>query len=297
MTLRRGCSALPFAGAFLAATIGCGGQHRAEMTEAARAAQAPTYVALGDSVAFGLDPRLVPAPHFSCFSCPSFTASAPPRNADVFVGYPEYLRVRLGIALVDAACPGETTASFSARVRTGQAAICAEFKAEDWLHVGYDGTQRRYALDVLGRHPHVELVTVQVGANDVLDVVAACGADPTCVNDRIGGVLLAVRANLSDILSSIRSAGYTGPIVVPGYYAPSPAWAGLVSPLNQYLALAASGAGAVFVDLQPLFGSDPCGAGFLIRLGPSNAAAGCDMHPSEAGARLIASAIASSIGR
>ncbi len=289
--------ALPFAGALFVLAVGCDAQHTSELTGAARAGGTPTYLALGDSVAFGLDPHLVPPAPFSCFSCGTFTGAAPPRSGDVFVGYPEYLQQRLGAALVNASCPGETTVSFAKRIRAGQAAICAEFKSEDWLHVDYDGTQRSYTLDALSRLPRVELVTLQIGANDVLDLVFACGADPACVNGGIGGVLATVYANVSDVLSSIRRAGYRGSIVVPGYYAPSPAWDELVPAVNQYLALAASGSGAVFVDLRTLFGADPCGDGWLIPVDPLDPAAGCDMHPSAAGAQLIASAIASAIGR
>ncbi len=288
---------MPLVAVLLALAVGCGAQDRAEVTAGARTEATPTYLALGDSVAFGLDPHLVPKVPFSCFSCGTFTAAAPPPDGSVFVGYPERLQPRLGIPLVNASCPGETTASFGARIRTGQAAICGYFKAQDWLHAGYGGTQRGYALDLLANQPGVELVTLQLGANDVLDLVAACASDPACVNDGIGGVLLGVYANVSGVLSSIRSAGYARPIVMPGYYAPSPEWTALVGGLNQYLAAAASGSGAVFVDLQTLFGSDPCGAKLLIPLDPLDPGAGCDIHPSEAGAALIASAIASAIGR
>ncbi len=289
-------SALPFAGALLALALGCGRQQNAELTAPARVDGTPTYLALGDSIAFGFDPRLVPPVPFSCFSCDSFTGAVSPRNDD-FVGYPELLQQRLGISLANASCPGETSTSFGARAAEGQAAICAEFKQQQWLHATYDVTQRRYALDFLARHPGVELVTVAVGANDVLDLVAACGSDPTCVNAGIGGVLTTVHANVSGILSAIRSAGYQGPLVVPTYYAPSPAWTELVSAVNSCLALAASGSGAVLVDLPTLFGADPCGGGLLIPVDPLDPTAGCDIHPSEAGARLIATEIAKAIGR
>lgn len=288
-------SALPVA-ALLALTVGCGGQ-TSGIASAARVDGVPAYLALGDSVAFGLDPGLVPAVPFSCFSCGSFSGTAPPPNDNVYVGYPEHLQERLGIPLENASCPGETAASFGAQVRVGQATICAEFKEQQWLHASYDGTQRRHALDYLESHPRVELVTLQLGANDVLDLVAACGGDPACVSAGLGGVLAAVHAGVSDVLAAIRGAGYAGPIVVPTYYAPSPAWTELVAALNFYLALAASANGAVPVDLEALFGADPCGAGLLIPLDPLDPAAGCDIHPSEAGARLIASAIASAVGR
>jgi lysophospholipase L1-like esterase len=285
------------AGALVALAVGCGGQERVNQTEAVRASETPTYLALGDSIAYGLDPRLVPEPAFSCFSCSSLTGTVPPSSDDVFAGYPEYLQEQLNIPLENASCPGETSASFGARARTGQAAICRQFKEQDWLHARYDGTQWRYALDFLARHPRVEVVTITLGANDVLDLVATCGADPACVNEGLGGVLLTVHANVSDILSAIRNAGYAGLIVVPTYYAPSPAWTDLVRALNSYLGLAASRFDAVPVDLQALFGSDPCDAGLLIKLDPLDPGVGCDIHPSEAGARLIAAAIANAIGR
>ena len=286
------------AGALVALAVACGEEQRAPLASAVRVDDRPAYLALGDSVPFGLNPHLVPALPFSCYSCGSFTAAAEPASDDVFVGYPEYLQRRLGIALANASCPGETSASFGARpAAAGQAAICAEFKAQDWLHVGVAPTQRRYALDYLARHSRVELVTLTLGANDVLDLVAACGADPACVNAGLGGVLATVHANVRAILSEIRSAGYRGPLVVPTYYAPSPEWTALVSAVNSYLALAAAGSGAVPVDVQALFGSDPCAAGLLIRLDPLDAGAGCDMHPSAAGARLIATSIATAVGR
>jgi lysophospholipase L1-like esterase len=297
MTVTFRGSALPFAGALLALAVGCGGEHRADLTAAARVDGTPTILALGDSIAFGLDPHLVPAVPFSCFSCGTFTGAVPPPTDNVFVGYPEHLQRRLGMSLQNASCPGETSASFGAPVAAGQAAICAEFKEQRWLHASYGGLQRRYALDFLGRRPRVGLVTLTLGANDVLDLVAACGAEPACVNAGVGGVLTSVHANVSGALSAIRGAGYGGPIVVTTYYAPSPDWTQLVSALNAYLGLAASASGAVPVDLQTLFGADPCGAGLLIPVDPLDPAAGCDMHPSPAGAALIADAIASAIGR
>jgi len=58
-----------------------------------------TYLALGDSVAFGyVPPQAVPAPNYS-----------DPRS---FVGYPEDVARALHIRVSNASCPGETTASF-----------------------------------------------------------------------------------------------------------------------------------------------------------------------------------------
>ncbi|HEX9052849.1 MAG TPA: SGNH/GDSL hydrolase family protein [Anaeromyxobacter sp.] len=295
VTYRRGVRS--FLGAVLALAVGGAGQARAGSTAGVRVDVKPAYLALGDSVPYGLDPHLTPVLPFSCFSCGSFTSPTPPPTDHVFVGYPEFLSDRIGLPLTNASCPGETSASFSAPVGAGQAAICAAFKAQDWLHVRSQETQRQFALDFLQTHPHVELVTFAVGANDVFDLLAACGMDPTCVNAGIGGVLASVHANVRDVLSALRGAGYAGPVVVPGYYAPSPAWDALVSAANAQLWAAASPFDTVPVDLRALFGADPCGAGLLIPLDALEPAAGCDVHPSEAGARLIASAIADALRR
>jgi hypothetical protein len=57
-----------------------------------------TYLALGDSVAFGyVPPQAVPAPNYS--------------DAHSFVGYPEFLAQRLQERVFNASCPGETAAS------------------------------------------------------------------------------------------------------------------------------------------------------------------------------------------
>ena len=57
-----------------------------------------TYLALGDSVAFGyVPPQAVPAPNY--------------RSAHSFVGYPEDVAQALRVRVWNASCPGETTAS------------------------------------------------------------------------------------------------------------------------------------------------------------------------------------------
>jgi len=57
-----------------------------------------TYLALGDSVAFGFVPAdAVPAPKYF--------------DAHSFVGYPEFLAQQLNERVSNASCPGETTAS------------------------------------------------------------------------------------------------------------------------------------------------------------------------------------------
>src|SRR5262245_42430963 len=57
-----------------------------------------TYLALGDSVAFGyVPPNAVPAPKYLV--------------AHSFVGYPQFLAQRLNERVSNASCPGETSTS------------------------------------------------------------------------------------------------------------------------------------------------------------------------------------------
>src|SRR4051812_41364557 len=58
-----------------------------------------TYLGLGDSVSFGYqEPGVVPAPDYS--------------HASSFQGWPEHTGRALHIKVVNASCPGETSASF-----------------------------------------------------------------------------------------------------------------------------------------------------------------------------------------
>ena len=118
-----------------------------------------TYLALGDSVAFGyVPPQAVPAPDYS-----------DPRS---FVGYPEDVARALHIRVSNASCPGETTASFlvpgaPSNGCENSPGSSVGYRTEYPLHVPYRGTQMQYALKYLAVHRHTRLVTIDIGANDV----------------------------------------------------------------------------------------------------------------------------------
>src|SRR5215470_4424680 len=107
-----------------------------------------TYLALGDSVAFGYVPsQAVPAPNYLV--------------AHSFVGYPEDVAQALRIRVFNASCPGETTDSMlvagvvsngcenSPNSPTGYRTLFP-------LHVQYQGTQMEYALKYLAVHRHTQ---------------------------------------------------------------------------------------------------------------------------------------------
>jgi lysophospholipase L1-like esterase len=244
-----------------------------------------TYLALGDSVPFGYRggvPQLYPKP-------------------SNFVGYPELVAEDLDLRLLNASCPGETTASFSDV--TAQSNGCSNavgsgiaYRDNFRLHVNYHGSQLDYALRVLEKAPHVRLVTLQLGANDGFLCQAAGGCTSP---EQIAVVAEQVRANLKTILDTLRSEGdYRGRIVVVTYYALNYADPTVVAGtqiLDQAItAVATQVKGVVVAD------------GFAAFQGPSLAAGGSptaaglvypnDVHPTPQGQRLLATAVEQAVG-
>lgn len=258
-----------------------------------------TYLALGDSVAFGLDPRLlVPAP------------TGPP--ASDFVGYPEIVAARLHLLLskkeVNAACPGETSGSF---MTPGAPDLgCHDtgpqgqppYKTWAGLHTMYPGTQLSFATSELSANKHINLVTLGIGSNDVLLLLRDCSTAPdpgACFASQIQGVLQAVGGNLAQILAAIRATNYTGKLVLVGFYSPRPDLDPLAVALRSIMLDVGSHFGVVFADgfgafqtAAADFGGDACQAGLLIRLDATT----CDIHPSPAGRDLLAATVLAAIG-
>lgn len=253
-----------------------------------------TYLALGDSVAFGYVPATaVPAPKYL--------------DAHSFVGYPEYLAQQLNERVSNAACPGETSASLL--VAGAQSNGCENslgspvgYSTLYPLHVQYQGTQMEYALHYLAAHKHTRLITIDVGANDAF-LCQATTPDHCTSPLEIAGVANQIGANLATIFHDLRVvAGYSGPIVVLTYYSLSysnPAVLAGAQFLDSVLAGVTTANGGIVADgldafkaPSLAFGGDPCAAGLLIKLPDGT----CNIHPSPAGHRLLAAAIAEAIG-
>jgi len=249
----------------------------------AQGVSAPRYLALGDSVTFGFITQ----------------AGFEYVNADNFIGFPSYAGQGAKLNVINAACPGETTGSFLSSAAPDDG--CREFRlAGAQLHVAYSSTQLDFALAFLKSHPQTRLVTVGLGADDVLLLRAACQGDPTCIATELPTVLAGVTANMETILTDLRATGFTGTIIVVNYYSvdySDSTETALTSALNDALAAAAAQAGVVVADVFTAFqtattpaGGKTCNAG-LLNANPASQFT-CDIHPSQSGQMLIGKVVA-----
>ena len=247
-----------------------------------------TYLALGDSVAYGYDPTV--------------TSPAPSK----YVGYPEISASALHLLQsgkeVNASCPGETSGSF---LMGGPGNGCQAFKDTVGLHTNYTGTQSSFAVSQLQSNKHIDLVTLGIGGNDLLLLQQSCSTAPSfvvCVTAALPGVLQTYGANLTQILTELRvQAGYTGTIILVEYAAPNnnPLFIEAVAALNQVMVGVGTPFGARFADgftafqiASAFYGGDPCAAGLLVRLSATT----CDVDPSRAGQDLLAATVLFAVG-
>jgi lysophospholipase L1-like esterase len=244
-----------------------------------------SYLALGDSVPFGFRAGL----------------SAQYKDATNFVGYPELVGRDLGLEVINAACPGETTASFLDV--TAQSNGCENlpgsgadsgFRDNFPLHVAYDAPnqpQVQYALETLRRNHHIRLITVQIGANDGF-LCQSTTADHCRSPAEFQAVGQRVQTNLAKILSTVRSAGhYAGRIVVVNYYALdyNTLAATASSLLNAVIGGVAAANGAMVADSFTAFqkaATSSSGNAVTAGLVLAN-----DVHPSAKGQRLLADTV------
>ncbi|HSS61296.1 MAG TPA: GDSL-type esterase/lipase family protein [Candidatus Limnocylindrales bacterium] len=243
-----------------------------------------TYLALGDSVAFGTNPLL------------------DPRNANNFIGYPAIAGKALDMNVVNSACPGEATGSFISL--TGLDNVCRPYRAAFPLHTSYTGTQLAFAVDFLKHHRTTRLVTLGLDANDFFRLTSGPGSPwppSTCFTPDLTQYFATCAVqNLTTIFAAIRGAHYHGLIVVVLYYAlnygdPQSVFV-THDLLNQAMITAgtpfgvrfASGFKAFKAAAAP-FNGDSCKAGLLIVL--STSPLSCDVHPTPKGRDLLAKAV------
>lgn len=254
----------------------------------AAAAKFHDYLALGDSVAFGFDPLV------------SSAGRSDPSN---FAGYPEALASSLPLTLTNASCPGEASGGFisvSSALDNG----CRPYRSFFPLHVSYPTSQSQldFAIGFLREHQQTKLITIDIGANDLFILQAACAGNVSCVQANLPTLLARLRENLSMIYTRVRDEGhFRGRLVALTYYAldyTDAAQVAVLGALNgvvsevtlaQPAGRVADGFGAFAAASGP--SRSPCVAGLLIRL--SVAPLICDVHPSPAGREVLALTILS----
>ena len=242
-------------------------------------AKSTKYLALGDSVAFGYTPL-----------------AQTPGDLKEYHGYPEIVSKGADLKVANASCFGESAAHFLSVVAPDTG--CQAWRAVFPLFAEYSGTQMDYALDYLKASKKVELVTIDIGINDLGVLLGACGGNAACFTANLPAALATYGANLTTILSRIRfEAGYTGPIIAVTIFAAdytNNTVLGPIAALNGVLETVAGAFGVQVADAFTAFGAaslpaggSACAAGLLIPL-PGGV---CDIHPSAAGQELIAQTV------
>jgi lysophospholipase L1-like esterase len=242
----------------------------------AETSAAPEYLALGDSIAYGFDPRLTyPAPESS------------------YIGYATDVGAARANTVVNASCPGDTSAGFVSP--DGVDAGCRYLRAQDphIMHVTYNSTELDFATDFLRSHPNTNLVTVGIGVNDMY--LCMLHTSDRCASE-LAAPLDAYRTNLGTILGRMRAI-YHGPLVLVNYYPQDyqePTVTPVLARFNAVMAQVAPNYGAIVADEFAAFaaqeaaaGGDGCRAGLLI-LVPDH---GCDVHLTPAGRNVMAATI------
>ena len=250
-----------------------------------------TYLALGDSVAFGyVPPDATPAPNYY--------------DAHSFISYANDVAQALDERVFNASCPGETTGSMlypGAQSNGCENSVTGSpgYRTSYPLHVQYEGTQMAYALQFLRDHKNTHLVTIDIGANDAF-VCEATTVNHCTTATELGTVLRQIETNLTAIFTQLRSV-YSGPLVVLDYYSltyKTLRQEELSLLLNSFINAAATGLTVVIatgfsafeVASAPYDGS-PCAAGLLIPIPGGK----CNIHPTHYGHQVLAKAILSAL--
>ena len=252
-----------------------------------------TYLALGDSVAFGY------VPPTAVSGMPNY------EDAHSFVSYANDVARALGERVANASCPGETTASMltvHAQSNGCENSVTSTvgYRTLYPLHEAYQGSQMSYALQYLADHHDTKLVTIDIGANDAF-VCEETAPNRCTTATELGAVGAKIETNLVTIFSEIRDvAHYTGPLVLLDYYSltyRSPFADAQSQFLNTVINAAATYSGAFHVTIANGYTAfksasktatgSPCKAGLLIPVKTG----GCNIHPTLKGHAVLATAI------
>jgi lysophospholipase L1-like esterase len=197
------------------------------LTATAGAAQVgSTYLALGDSLAYGY--------HAAQFKS-ELESKGYVEPATFDKGYVDDFGAALKLAhpklqIINDGCPGETTETFIDG--SGITGYCAGGPTGTpfpyaFLHHSYAPytSQLSDALAILKENPNVSPITLDIGANDVLQFLASkCGfpATFTCSPAEVEAEFGHIAGNVYSILAQLHAAAPKAQIVLIGLYNPYP---------------------------------------------------------------------------
>ncbi len=223
-----------------------------------------TYLALGDSLAYG-------------YHAAQFKAEYPNVNPANFEGgYVQDFAKVLKLAnpklqLINDGCPGETTETLinGSGVPPAYGKYCAGGATGTpfpyaFLHHSYGShvSQLEDALAILKENPNVSPITLDIGANDLLQYLEyKCGfpAGFTCTEAQVGALFAKTAGNVGLILSELKAAAPKAEVILVGIYdpypltLPAPGADKVLAEFDSTLQSAAKATGASFANPEPEF--------------------------------------------
>jgi lysophospholipase L1-like esterase len=257
-----------------------------EASAAAYGSPGSYYLALGDSITYGFQPTKA-------------KPGAPP--SAFHTGYVDVFAARLrklsaGVRVVNYGCPGESTVTFT---RGG----CPAFADRIELHDAFRGSQLKAALSFLRAHPgDVSPITLTLYGNDWLPVLLdTCKGDVACARKRAPSTTASFGSRLATILDRLRAAAPTADIIVTGAWNPDPNQLQQLGPVYRgfeaSIARAGTASHARVARMLPVFNPPGslqsrrarlCALTYICSKG--------DPHPTDAGYRAMAGAVAAAAG-
>jgi lysophospholipase L1-like esterase len=244
------------------------------------------YLALGDSMAYGVQPAKV-------------NAGLPPSGFRT--GYVNLVGARLQalapkIQVVNYGCPGESSKTF---IDGG----CPWLAQGGRLHNAFEGSQLKAALAFLRAHRgHVSPITVTLWGGDVFDEFSpACKGDLACIRKHASAGLTGFASRLASIVGQLRAAAPKAEIILTGAWnfdvEHLPQSDPLFRSIDARIARVAAADEARVAHIYPVFSpvENPakakgriCALTFICSKG--------DPHPTDAGYRAMAAAFLTASG-
>ncbi len=236
----------------------------------AAAKEAPAYVALGDSVAFGVGASDPSSGGYVALTYDALRKSDRYRNR--------------GLELVNLAVPGATSSDL----------LLSGGQLERALN-----EIRERQEDVSSADDNVEIITIDIGGNDVLALATSdspCPADPISpeCESLLQGMVDRLEENLTEVVSSLREAAPMAHIIVLDRYSPLSGRVG-AEDLVADLAVRKINDVTESVVSQMELGVDLASVYPLFRGRASQLVADDNLHPNDDGHALIAEVVQAAI--